>query len=589
MAALNHAEAAGSLQARVPAAVPINKSFTSTTSDYYSFELRSKSGWDRGIPTDTFLVHLKGRDNYSYWVDAAGALTAGREFADPTHRTYAVVNSIAATPASTGVLTLGSCRIQTRLAYTGATRGAYHDTVALAADLTVDPGGAPLPRAPIDLSLGTQTCRATTDAAGRASCSVRLDQTPGAYAVTASYAGTTATEGRTAEAAFVIDRQATTVRYDGPATLTNGSAAELRATLTEAAGTAIGGRAVSFALGAGTSAQTCQGTTDGAGAARCTIPRVLQVSGAAAVRVAFAGDAHYLPSGVTQPVAVARGATALRYGAPATAANDFPATFDATLTQRDGAVPLPGRTVRFTLGAGPTAQTCTGTTDAAGRARCTIPSVAQPATASGAAVRVDFDGDDYFLASTASATVRLLRYTGRAYGLAARLAVLPPTVVSDTGTVSTASRSRVERTAVAVDGPVVSASSVGASVTTGGGASTAQAWTGEATVGVAGLPVIRVTGVRSVAASTCRVDGFAAEASGSVTIESLSIGGVVQNTATVAPNTVLRIGAATVTLNEQRPDPQASAGLLVNAVHIAVPGVADVVVSAAASGTLNCP
>jgi hypothetical protein len=589
MAALNHPEAAGSLQARIPAAVPLVKKFTSTTSDYYSIELRSTSGWDRNIPEDTFLVHLKGQDNYSYWVDAAGALTAGREFVDAAHRAYVVVNSIAATPASTGVVTLGSCKIHTRLANAGATRGAYHDVVTLSADLTVDPGGAPVPNAPTRLSIGSQTCAATTDTAGRASCRVRLEQTPGTYQVTASFAGTQALDARTATTAFVIDRQATAVRYDGPVTLTNGSASSLRATLTEASGTPVANRGVSFTVGTGAAAQTCGGTTDGDGVAGCTIPRVLQVGGASSVRVAFDGDGHYLPSGTTAPVSVVKGRTTLRYEGPANVANDFPATFSAVLSQQDGAVALPDRTVRVRLGTGSAVQTCTGTTDGAGRMRCTIATVAQPATATGAAVQVDFAGDDYFLPSTGAATVKLLYYTGRAYALASRLAVLPPTVVSDTGTVTTASRSSVERNAVTISNPVVSASSLGATVTTGDGRSTGQAAAENVTIGIAGLPVIRVAAVRAVSSSTCGVGGFTAGTSAGVTIESLTIGGVVQNTAAVAPNTVLRLGVATITLNEQRPDPQTSAGTLVNALHVSVPGVADVVVSAAASGVLNCP
>lgn len=589
MAALNRPEATGPLQVRIPAAVPIVKQFTSTTSDHYSIELRSRSGWDGGIPRDTFLVHLKGQDTYSYWVDSAGALTAGREFVDAARGVYVAVNSITASPASTGVITVGSCKIGTRPEYTGPANAAYHDVVTLTADLTVDPSGAPIPGAPVRLSLGSQSCSANTDGSGHASCALRIDQAPGTYAVQAAFAGTAAYTARTSAKTFTVSKQSTAMRYGGPTTLTNGSAATLRATLVEAGGEPIGNRSVSFAVGTGASAQACTGTTNAAGLAECTIPRVLQVGGASAVRVAFAGDTSYLPSSASPAVTVAKGQTALRYEGPANIANDFAATFRATLTQQDGAVPLAGRAVRFTLGTGTSAQTCTGTTNAAGRAECAIATVAQPAAATTAGVRVEFAGDTFFLASAGSATAKLLYYTGRSYALSTRLALLPPAVVSDTGNVTTASRSTTEKTTVSVSTPVVSATSLNAGVTTGGAKSTGQAGAQNVTIGIAGLPVIRVGAVRAFSESVCGLAGPSASTSAGVTIESLTIGGVVHNTATVAPNTVIRVGTATITLNEQSPVPQASAGLLVNAVHVFVPGVADVVVAAAQSAVLNCP
>jgi len=332
LAALNHPEASGHLQARIPAAVPIVKQFTSTTSDYYSVELRSKSGWDTGIPTDTFLVHLKGQDSYSYWVDAAGALTAGRQFVDTEHNTYIAVNSITATPATTGVVTLGSCKINTRLTYTGRANGAYHDLSTLTADLTVDPSGASIPNEPVQLSLGSQTCSATTDGSGHASCVLRLDQIPGTYTVTASFAGTTAYNARSSATTFTIDKQNTALRYDGPSTMTNGSATTLRATLSEEHGDPVENRSVSFSLGNATSPQTCNATTNGNGLAQCTIPRVLQPGGPNAVRVTFTGDNFYDPSQLGVTVGVLKGNTALRYEGPANIANDFPTTFRATLT-----------------------------------------------------------------------------------------------------------------------------------------------------------------------------------------------------------------------------------------------------------------
>jgi hypothetical protein len=489
MAALNHPEASGPLQARFPAAVPIVKQFTSTTSDYYSVELRSRSGWDGGIPADTFLVHLKGRDGYSYWVDGAGALTAGEQFADAVHKIYVGVNSIGETPASTGVVTLGSCKINTGLRYTGPSSAAYHETVTLTADLTVDPSGAPIPGTPVRLSLGTQDCTTNTDASGHATCSIFLDQAPGTYRVQASFAGTEAYQPRTGEATFTIDKQETALRYEGPANI----------------------------------------------------------------------------------------------------ANDAPATLRSTLTERGGILPVPNRSVSFTVGTGSTAQTCTGTTNGGGRAECTIPSVAQPAAATSVSVRAAFAGDDFFRPSDDSATAKVLSYAGHSYALRSTLALLPPVVVSDTGVVSTASRSSTEKSAVSASNQLVSTSALTAAVTTGDAKSTGRATAENVTIGIPGVPVIRAAAVRATAESVCDLDGFHASGSGGVTIESLSIGGIPQNTATVAPNKVIRVGPATITLNEQKPVPGSSAGIMVNAIHVAVPGIAEVVVSAAESSIRNCP
>ena len=70
MAALNHPEAAGFLEARIPASVPIGITGVSTTGDRYALEFREKSSWDGGILQDGVLVHVHGQDGYSYWVES---------------------------------------------------------------------------------------------------------------------------------------------------------------------------------------------------------------------------------------------------------------------------------------------------------------------------------------------------------------------------------------------------------------------------------------------------------------------------------------------------------------------------------------
>jgi hypothetical protein len=58
---------------------------------------------------------------------------------------------------------------------------------------------------------------------------------------------------------------------------------------------------------------------------------------------------------------------------------------------------------------------------------------------------------------------------------------------------------------------------------------------------------------------------------------------------TVGPNTVIRAGVLTITLNEQKPVDGSSAGLAVNAMRVSAPGLADVVVPLAKTDIHNCP
>lgn len=584
MAALNHPEASGVQQSRIPAAVPIG---SVTTSDYYSVELRSATGWDAGFGADTFLLDLKGKDNRSYWVDAAGALTTGREYVDAPNKTYVAVNSI--TPSSsTGLVTLGSCKIKANLTDTSADGGTYHDTATLSTDLKVDGSNAPIPNARVTLTIGAQSCTALSDSAGRAVCPMYLDQPAGAYTLTASFAGTAAYSGQTAAGTFTINKRATGLRYDGPTTVTYHAPLTMRGSLTEDGGFPIGAQAVTFAAGTGAGQQTCTANTNSTGQADCTIASVEQIPGALTIETSYPGNAAYLASAVSTPLTVAKRATLVRFDGPGNIANDAPAVMHGTLTEDNGA-PIGGRSVLFTVGSGGTAQTCAATTSADGRAACTIATVAQPGAATSASIQVTFAGDPYYLGSGTAASAKLLYYTGRSFAVTSALVVLPPSVVSDTGEISTAAASATTKTAATVANPLLKASGLTASVTTGNGKSTGQAAAANVTIGILGLPAIRVTNVRATSESGCRTDRYTADATGGVTIEGLSIAGILQSSASVAPNTVLRVGTATITLNEQQPVPGSSAGLLVNALHVRAPGLADVVIASARSDVHNCP
>lgn len=325
MAALNHPEVSGFQQVRVPAARPIPAAGGSTiNSDYYSVELRSKSGWDRGIPADAFVLHLKGSDGNSYLVDrdavglgvgalGDGALRAANRYVDTARNTYIAVNRI--TPeAFTGQVTIGGCRIGAHIGYTGDTSIVYRRVASFSADLLVDGSNAPVPNVPLQFTLGTQSCTARTDASGRATCGFRVTQPAGTSNVEVSFAGDSAYAPVSLATPFTIERAATTLEYTGPTVLLQGGGAvTLSARLLEDGlrPTVPSGQTVTLSVGT----ESCTGTTDATGVASCAVSLTGPL-GELPLSATFAGDEYYLPSADTGAQAIvfafpARGAFVL--------------------------------------------------------------------------------------------------------------------------------------------------------------------------------------------------------------------------------------------------------------------------------------
>ena len=184
----------------------------------------------------------------------------------------------------------------TTLTYTGDTTGNYHDSAKLSATLTVTATSAPIPNQTVHFALGTQSCDGITNASGVASCGFVLTQIPGPYTVTSSFAGSGAYLPSSASNSFTITKEETTLSYTGDTVIANGGTAHPSGVLLEDGTTPISGRTVSFQLGTGGTAQTCNGVTDAAGKASCTISPVNQPLGPGTASGNFAGDLFYLPS-----------------------------------------------------------------------------------------------------------------------------------------------------------------------------------------------------------------------------------------------------------------------------------------------------
>ncbi|MBV8527045.1 MAG: beta-propeller fold lactonase family protein [Candidatus Dormibacteraeota bacterium] len=181
--------------------------------------------------------------------------------------------------------------------------------------------------------------------------------------------------------------------------------------------------------------------------------------------------------------------------------------------------------------------------------------------------------------------------TGEAFGATGQLNVLVLGVhlsrTPDAGPVSTTTAGTTGSCVASVQ-IVVSAHTLCAHVTTtvGPATSTGQASIADATISIAGVPLITLTGVSATSQTSCQ------GSSGSTTITGLTIGGLPRDTSSLRPGTAIDLGVATLVLNEQTAVTGADRGLTVDAVHLIVRSLvtrADVVLASATSDISNCP
>jgi hypothetical protein len=230
----------------------------------------------------------------------------------------------------------------------------------------------------------------------------------GTDTVVASATTTQPPKSLTSNSAKIIWNKAPTkLTYNGATTSDFDDPAAVSAVLTQSDTNApISGATVSFTLsGDG----TCSGTTDGTGKASCTITPTL-AAGTYPLMATFAGNANFLASNVTVQFIVTLEETTLTYTGPTLIANGQPVTLSGVLKE-DGTVPIAGRIVAFTLGTGASAQSCTGPTNAAGVASCTISAVAQPLGPG--TVKASFAGDAFYLPSSDSKATLIFAFLAK--------------------------------------------------------------------------------------------------------------------------------------------------------------------------------
>ena len=206
--------------------------------------------------------------------------------------------------------------LATKLTYTGALAGDYHDKATVSATLVDSTDGdSPVAGKTISFELGVgDTCSAVTNAAGSASCTITPTQAPGPYAIKASFAGdpvygTAFDASRT----FTVTREETTLSLTGPTVILAGSGStSLSARLLEGgpadldgdgstAPPSPAGQTVTFRLGT----QSCNGVVSSTGAVSCSIANVSGATlGPKTVTATFTGDTYYEPSSASANVIV---------------------------------------------------------------------------------------------------------------------------------------------------------------------------------------------------------------------------------------------------------------------------------------------
>ncbi len=264
--------------------------------------------------------------------------------------------------------------------------GTYNGTTTVTGTLINTYTNQPVPNEPVTLTLnGTQTCTATTNASGVASCPVTSTEPPGTYSLTGTFSGdTTSTPvllSSSGSSTFTETKAPTTLTDTGSTSTMSGQPPNLSATLTTATGTPLPGQTVTFTVGTGRGAQSCSATTNAAGKASCNICNYNQSTSPLPVTVTYGGNTYYSSSSTSQSVTVIT-PTTLSVSAT-TATYGQPVTLTGTLTNSVTGQGISGQTITLTLNG---TQSCTATTGSTGKGSCTVtptePSGTYPVTGS---------------------------------------------------------------------------------------------------------------------------------------------------------------------------------------------------------------
>ncbi len=231
----------------------------------------------------------------------------------------------------------------------------------------------PIVNEPVTFTLnGSETCTATTDNTGTATCTITPGEPSSSYTLTASFGGDTSTStpigSDSTSSTFTVSTDSSTVTYTGPTTAVNGQPITLTGNLTTntpTSGTPLPTKVVTFTIGSGSTAQSCSGTTDANGNVSCTIATVDQPASSEPITAGFAGDSYDTTANATSTLSVTE-PTVLTVS-PASGPYSGSTTVTGTLTDAVTNAPIANEPVTFTVNG---AVYCTGTTNSSGIATC---------------------------------------------------------------------------------------------------------------------------------------------------------------------------------------------------------------------------
>jgi hypothetical protein len=263
-------------------------------------------------------------------------------------------------------------------------------SATLSATLTA--GTTPVAGKPVTLTAGTQSCTATTTAAGVASCTITFSQVPGSYPLNASFAGDATTTASTGSGTLTATGKPTTLLVL-PALGVYHHTTYLSAYLTQN-GAPLANQPVTLTVGSA----TCTDTTNAFGIAYCPVT-VGSTPPTATVTGVFAGAVGYAGSTDTGTMLIGKQPTVLTVTS-SLVQHSGTVVVTAKLVDDQGA-PIAGAPVVLTLGSTST----TVTTGADGTASATF-----TRGAGSYAVSARYAGSSVYLGDTSSTGDKLTCY-----------------------------------------------------------------------------------------------------------------------------------------------------------------------------------
>jgi hypothetical protein len=305
--------------------------------------------WQVDIASGQVLQLIDPQSAFLYGLSVAGEVTAAT----------AGATTVAATPTSLVIQPVS---------------GNFSSPTPVSAVLTDSTTNTPIAGEPVTFTLnGNETCTATTDSTGTATCVITPSEPSQSYTLTASFSGdstqSTPIGSGTGSNTFTVNPDTSSLTYTGPTSGVNGQPLTLTGDLTTdtpTTGTPLPTQVVTFTIGTAPTTQSCTNTTDTSGQASCIIPVVNQPTSDVPVTATYTGGNDNTPATTSTTATITEPTTLTVHAATGDYADAT--AVSATLSDAVTNAPIAGETVQLNMGA----ESCSAPTDANGVASCSI-------------------------------------------------------------------------------------------------------------------------------------------------------------------------------------------------------------------------